>query len=152
MCERIKCGPQHGQHCPTGWVPRWSVRGRRRKPARRTLCLPWLELLRADVTSPPQWSEPRSQDKTSFLNETFLGVCHHHSSHLPDTGADSRTRQGNSAISSGAWLAQLCSGRQHGETQVCEAEESQGLMQLALRPTVNLNLYPETQHTQVGLG
>lgn len=85
------------------------------------------------------------QDKSSSLNETFSGICHCHSSLLPDTGADSRTRQGNSAISSGARLAQLCLGRQHSEGQICEAEKSQGLMQLALRPTVDLNLYPETR-------
>lgn len=33
-----------------------------------------------------------------------------------------------------------------------ETEESQGLMKLTLRPTVNLNLYPETQHIQMELG
>lgn len=93
-----------------------------------------------------------SQDKSSSLNETFSGICHHHRSRLPDTGADSRTRQGNPAISSGAWLAQLSSGRQHGEGQVCEAEKSQGLMQPALRPTVNMNLYPETRDLRWGWG
>lgn len=129
---------------------RWRRRRRRRKRARKTLCLTWLELSREDATSPPRWSKPMSQDKSSSHNETFSGICHLHSSRLPDTGADSRTRQGDSAISSGTWLTQLCSGRQHGEGQICEAEKSQGLMQLALRPTVNLNLSPETWHIHVG--
>lgn len=99
----------------------------------------WLELLRDDATSPPRWSEPMSQDKSFSLNESFLGTCPHLSSCLPDTGADSRSMCRNSAISSEAWLAQLCSGRKHVEGQVCEAEKSQGLMQLALTPMVNVS-------------